>query len=348
VPTFNLVFADTGGHIGFQTVGKIPVREIPERGYRPGWDPAHQWNGTIPYSELPALADPPRGYVITANNRLAPDDFPWPLSGTWPSGHRARQARERIEVAPIHTATDQKDLQFDVHSGQAAAIVPALLRLVGCDSEFASAAKLLGEWDFKTTADSSAASVSHLFLYHWTRAILRERLPAEQIELAVPFAGGMAERLLPNDPSGWFREGKRENAIRGALRAALAELTSRFGPDSSKWAWGNLHTLTQKHVLSGRGDLGTLLDRSGFPMPGDGSTLFNAMSDPTTHAAVSGAGYRMIADMSDPDASLWAIEVAGASGHPGSPHYDDEIQPWLTGQYRVYSFTGGEPGSNGE
>jgi penicillin amidase len=40
----------------------------------------------------------------------------------------------------------------------------------------------------------------------------------------------------------------------------------------------------------------------------------------------------MIADLADSTA-LWMIEVAGASGHPGSPHYDDQIRPWLAGAY---------------
>jgi penicillin amidase len=336
VPTFNLVFADTGGHIGFQTVGKLPVREIPLRGYRPGWDPAHQWKGIIPYAELPALVDPPRGFVVTANNRLAPDDFPWPLSGTWPSGHRAKRARERIEADPLHSADGQRSLQLDVHSKQSAAIVPALLAVVGRDAEFATVVKLLCEWNFEAAIDSAAASVAYLFHYHWLRAVLRERLPADQVELNVPFASGMAARLLSGDPLGWFQSSNREQAVRDALRAAIAELMSRFGPDPAGWTWGRMHTLTQKHVLSGRGDLGTLLDRSGRPVAGDGWTVFNATSDPSSHTAISGAGYRMIADLADPRGTLWAIEVAGASGHPGSPHYDDEIEPWLAGSYREF------------
>jgi penicillin amidase len=337
VPTFNLVFADVDGHTGFQTVGKIPVRDIPQRGYRPGWDPAHQWRGTIPYSELPALTDPPRGYVVTANNRLAPDDFPWPLSGAWSSGHRARRARGLIEGTSTHTPADNRAYQLDVYSGQAAAVVPVLLDAVGGDPEFAAVVELLRGWDFRTTAESAAPAVCYLFTYHWIRTVLRERMPAEQIELAVPFAGGLAVRLLRGDPHGWFRDVNSEEVIRASLRAAVTDLTVRCGPDPAGWTWGKLHTLTQKHVLSGRGDLGSLLDRSGFPMAGDGSTLFNATSDPTTHAAISGAGFRMIADLADPSGGLWAIEVAGASGHPGSPHYDDQIRPWLAGAY--YSLT---------
>ena len=90
-PTFNLVFADTQGNIGFQSVGRVPLRKIAERGYRPGWDPQHQWTGFIPYDEMPGLINPKRGYVVTANNRLAPPDYPYPLAGCWNSGHRARR-----------------------------------------------------------------------------------------------------------------------------------------------------------------------------------------------------------------------------------------------------------------
>ncbi len=100
VPTFNLVFADVDGHIGQQTVGRIPIRRLAERGYRPGWDPRHQWQGVIPFDDMPRLADLERGFIVTANNRLAPNDFPYPLSGTWSGGHRARRIRERLEAQP--------------------------------------------------------------------------------------------------------------------------------------------------------------------------------------------------------------------------------------------------------
>ena len=59
------------------------------------------------------------------------------------------------------------------------------------------------------------------------------------------------------------RTTNREGAIRATLRTTLADLTARFGSDPTGWTWGRLHTLTQKHVLSGCGDLGTLLDLSG-------------------------------------------------------------------------------------
>ena len=46
-----------------------------------------------PVEGMPQLANPDRGWTTTANNRPAPDDFPYPLAGVWDSGHRAKRIR---------------------------------------------------------------------------------------------------------------------------------------------------------------------------------------------------------------------------------------------------------------
>jgi acyl-homoserine lactone acylase PvdQ len=43
--------------------------------------------------------------------------------------------------------------------------------------------------------------------------------------------------------------------------------------------------------------------------------------------------YRLIADMSTSPPGLWAIDVQSQSGHPGSPHYGDQLDEWLGGRY---------------
>ena len=85
VPTFSFVFADFDGHIGYLASGRLPIKKDWDRGYRPGWDPEHQWNETIRFEEMPSITDPPNGWIRSANNRTAPEDFPYPLSGVWSS-----------------------------------------------------------------------------------------------------------------------------------------------------------------------------------------------------------------------------------------------------------------------
>ena len=338
VPTFNLVFADSDGHIGHQCVGRIPLRDVPERGYRPGWDPKHQWNGTISFKDMPKQKDPARGFVVTANNRLAPDDYRFPLSGTWSSGHRARRIREEIEARPRWSAEDCRRLQLDVRSGRAALCVPRLLELLDGDDDprVIQAVGYLRSWDLRVTTDSVAAALFNVFFPRWCRAVLQERLSPEVAGFAAVNAGGLASALLAEDEVGWFTHTDRRATARSVFRASLDELAGRLGPDMAGWAWGRLHTLVQKHFLSGRGELGLLLDRSGVPAPGDVGTVCSTTAD-ANHAAYMGASYRMVSDLVDARRGLWAVNIPGGSGHPGSPHYGDQVTPWARGEFHFLS-----------
>src|SRR5262245_24189094 len=181
VPTFNLVFADADGHIGHQCVGKIPIRTNWDRGYRPGWDPQHQWKEYIPFEAMPHLIDPPRGFVVTANNRTAPDDYPFPLSGTWSGGYRARRIRETLEARPKLSRDDCQTLQLDVHSGRATLAVPPLVKAVevNADASARQAINLLKQWDCVVRSDSAAAAIFNVFFTRWCAAVAGERFPKE-------------------------------------------------------------------------------------------------------------------------------------------------------------------------
>jgi penicillin amidase len=151
----------------------------------------------------------------------------------------------------------------------------------------------------------------------------------------------LAVRLLEENVAGWFEDrwddpdvadSARELAIIDAFYSALVTLQIRLGPDMLNWSWGVLHTLQQKHVLSERGELGQLLDRGGVPVRGDYVTVCNT-GLALDYSAPTGAGYRLIADLSDPQGGLWAVDAGSESGHPGSPHYDDQLGDWLAARY---------------
>src|SRR6185369_15350306 len=127
VPTFSVVYADAEGHIGYQATGSLPIRKVAERGYRPGWDPAHQWEGLIPFDGMPHVEDPERGWVATANNRPAPDDYPYPLAGCWSTGLRAERIRQMIEGSEKLSVQDYGAMHQDALSLRGQRCVPALL-----------------------------------------------------------------------------------------------------------------------------------------------------------------------------------------------------------------------------
>src|SRR5438034_1954242 len=73
VPCMNLVWGDSSGSIGYKLVGKLPrrprgVADVP----KPGWTGDYDWDGYVPYDELPEIVDPKGGAIVTANNQTAP------------------------------------------------------------------------------------------------------------------------------------------------------------------------------------------------------------------------------------------------------------------------------------
>ncbi len=350
VPTFSLVFCDSESHIGYQCTGRIPLRKQPERGYRRGWDPEHEWQGVIPFEGMPRLADPEQGFVATANNRTAPDDFPYHLSGTWTSGHRARRIRQMIEAGGKLTRDNMVAMQHDTLSLRARECVPRLIELFASetDPQICRAIDLLRRWDGRMETDQVAATIFDMFFVNWCWVVARggsvplqpqpvlrdQRLPDLTRDTADFVTGGvgglgLAAELLSDSPLRWF---PIEAPVRQAFVLALATLTAQFGPNISSWTWGRLHQLRQPHVLSRRGELGKLLDHASTPVKGDMLTVCNTGND-AAFQATTGAGYRMIVDMSIAPPELWAVDAGSQSGHPGSPHYGDQLADWLAARY---------------
>jgi penicillin amidase len=283
---------------------------------------------------MPHLADPERGWIATANNRPAPPDFPYPLSGTWSSGYRAVRIRQMIEAGGAFTKDDFIAMQQDALSLRAVHCLPALLAVLknASDRRVHEALTHLRGWDCRMEPDRIGAAIFDVFLSHWTKAVVREHFDDAAAALLTGGADGLAANLLKADESGWFAAGKREEAILDAFQTALAALTARLGYEMSAWKWGSLHTLPLRHILSGRGDVGRLLDHGGVAVNGDAGTVCNTGLG-GQYEARAGANYRLIADMSTSAPGLWAVDCESASGHPGSPHYSDQLQDWIDGSY---------------
>jgi penicillin amidase len=181
---------------------------------------------------------------------------------------------------------------------------------------------------------SRRAAVFNVFFTKWAEIVAAERFDPETAALLVNGIEGAASRLLARDEAGWFARGNehRRERMLDAFRAALDLLAARFGPDMAAWTWGRLHTMPLKHVLSSRGELSQLLDHGGVAVRGDKTTVCNTGQSPEW-LATTGAGYRLIAELDNNPPGLWAVDGQSQSGHPGSPHYSDQLDDWISGRY---------------
>src|SRR5262245_56756984 len=98
-PGQNVLYADVGGTIGLQCTGRYPIRRSGD-GTAPvaGWTAEHEWDGTLPFDELPWSRNPGPGFLVAANNRVHDEDYPHLIGLDVHVPLRARRIAARLEA----------------------------------------------------------------------------------------------------------------------------------------------------------------------------------------------------------------------------------------------------------
>jgi penicillin amidase len=201
VPSQNLIYADTQGHIGYQTPGLIPVRDRGDGRFpTPGWDSAYDWDGYIPQDELPWELDPDRGYIVTANQAVIDEStYDYTLTDDWSYGTRSQRIedllRTTIEDGGKISMGDMRSVQLDNSNEMAKILVPYLLRIDISDPYVREAQELLEGWDYTQDADSPAAAYYNAVWRNLLQLAFGNKLPDElRVE-------GQCLRVPPADES---------------------------------------------------------------------------------------------------------------------------------------------------
>ncbi|MGV8965535.1 MAG: penicillin acylase family protein [Cellulomonas sp.] len=363
VPAQNIVFATTDGHIGYQAPGRIPIRAavpgaaVPSNGTwpRPGWDSRYDWQGFVDPADMPAVLDPPEGFIVAANQAVTPAGTGPFLTSDWDYGYRSQRIRDVLSTQiaagkKIDGATTTA-LQLDDANPYAAMLVPALLA-VPVESAFdRSGQELLRGWDGRSTTESAGAAY---FASVWTN-LLQLTFWDELPDNARPDGGsrwlevvrGMLER--PDDP--WWDDRTTVGVVEGrdeilsqALTSARRELTVQIGKDPTDWEWGQLHMVAPKHPALGGDTVPSLVRRLVNPAPlevAGSSSAVNATSwnaGSGSFEVTKAPSMRMVVDLGDLDASTWVV-LTGTSGHPGSKHYSDQFGAWARGETFPWPFS---------
>ena len=335
-PTWNFVFADTSGDIGYQTSGFLPLRGREMRGYRSLHEPADEWVGFIPFDRLPRLDRPKRGWVSSANNPTAPPDFPYPLFGAWAPEDRAARAEDLLRSTSQHTLDRFEQMQNDTFSGRAQRGLSGLLDATSesDDPRLRAALAVFHGWDFHLTTGSVPAALFYVFFWRWHQTVVARRFADAILPLVRDAGWGLSSELLHTNVANWFDDdAERTAALQAAFTQALDWLSARLGPEIDNWHWGDIHRLGAVHPAASTPLQHEFLDLPAQPAPGGAGTLLSAFySPPGSFDTRMGASYRMVLDMR-PDAEFRSITWPGQSGHPGSPHYADQASDHLAGKF---------------
>ena len=345
VPSQNFVYADVDGHIGYYAPGRIPIRAGGD-GSRPaeGWTGDAEWTGWIPFDRLPHLFDPPDHFIVTANHRPAPPEYPYLLGLEWPEPYRAQRIVDLIREKAAFTPDDFARMQADTYSLHARALLPLLLQHAQPSApEDRQAIAMLRGWNFDASRGSAPAAIFEAWFHRLAPTLAGDDLGPLVIDgyqsRFTYITRFVVNTLVRNDVR-WCddtRTQKKETCdetVTTALHAAVDDLTRRMGSDMARWRWDRIHQASFPHAgLDTVAALRPLLSRA-VPNGGDWSTVnVGPVAADALYEQHSVPGYRQIIDLSPANDSRF-LDAVGESGHPLSPHYDDFLSDWQAVRHR--------------
>jgi penicillin amidase len=346
-PQQNIVYADAGGDIGFIAAGRVPVRRADNvlKGLlpAPGWLPEYDWQGWIPFEQLPQQSGSESGKIVTANQKITPTDYPYWITSGWALPYRAERIAALLDRQKRHGLSSFAAIQNDVANPVAEQLLPFLLRAKADDDESAQVLRQLRRWDRRMSREATQPLIFAEWIRHLAAVLYREKL-GDLYEMVGDYNPLFLINVLSNHTgkaSLWCRpahtgETLCDAEIKQALQAALANLKQHYGDDKAQWLWGKAHITVFNHQPFGQvpvlGKLFTVETES----PGGLDTVnvsgYRYDEASGRYLGETGAAFRAIYDLAEPERSVFILGT-GQSGSPFSPHYRDMTTDWTQGTY---------------
>jgi penicillin G amidase len=335
-PTLNMVYADDQGHIGYQATGAMPLRPNGLSGV-PIADRQHEWQGYVPFDALPSTLDPATGLIATANSRITPDGYAYPLTLAWASPYRNERIWKWLAGKDKLTRDDMLTLQTDVFSELdqelAQKFAYAIDHTSGSTAQMKQAADLLRTWDGVLDVNSSPAAIVLLAKQAFWPLLLKPKLGDDWKLYVWPESLFAQEELVMHAPAQWLPQQYRnwDELLAAAVKQGLEG--AHAPADLAGWHYGSIHVVEVKHPLYGMLPFFKQWTGTGAqPQSGDTSTVKQVGRD-------FGPSQRLTVDWNDIDGATENI-VMGQSGNPLSPYYRDQWPYWYSGHTFSLPFTG--------
>ena len=318
-PAYNFVYADTQGNIGYIAPGKYPIRQPGHTGEYPVLGTGEfDWQGFIPNQDVPQLYNPEAGYIVTANNKQTPENYPYQINGSYVEPYRAERITELIESKDRLSTEDIAAIQLDRVSLLYRDFRPILEQIEPNSPQAREWRDRLLDWDGNTEVDSIEATVFEAWYTELTR------LPAEEVGQEFVDSPRFLLKAIQEGDSTCDREGTVAGCFDEAA-LALDNVLSEFGDNIP--AWGELHQTTFEPLNEVQTE-----NNLQVPLGGDGYTINVSSYEPEDFDSSFGVSYRQIVDLDNQEDSLY-INPPGQSGDTNDDNFADQLPLWQEGKY---------------
>ena len=332
----NTIFADAEGNIAYHHPHFIPVRDDRFDYTKPvdGSDPRTDWRGLHALADSPRVLNPPNGWIQNTNNwpysaagpySPRPGDFPRYMD-TFGETPRGLQAVRVLEQKRRLTLEGLRDSAYDSYQTAFARLIPGLVaawdKAPDTDplkGRLRAQVAMLRAWDYRWGANSAETTLAMFW---------GERLWAEVRR------DGQAP-MVPIDLI---------DALPGRRKLeALASVSDQLKRDFGRWhtPWGEVNRFQRL-----TGDIVHPFSDSAPSIPvaftsGRWGSLASFGAAPRGGSkrwyGTSGNSFVAVVEFG-PKVRALAVTAGGESGHPGSPHFNDQAGRYAAGDLREVYF----------
>jgi len=334
----NTVYADGDGNIAYFHGNFVPVRDPRFDWTQPvdGSISATEWKGLHPIKETITLLNPANGWIQNTNN--------WPFSAAGANSPRQSDYPAYMWANPenarglhaVRVLRNQKAMTLD--SLIAAAydtyltgfdpLLPTLIKayddLPATDPLKAALAPHIGAlrgWDQRYSLTSVPTSLA----IYWAQDMVAHSAAAARGK-GVPVLDFIADNLTPQERL-------------QSLARASAKLEADFGTWQTPWGDINRFQRLSGEVVQAYDD-----NKPSWPVPFPSATwgslaAFGASSAQHTRRIYGDRGNSFVAVVEfGPRIRAKSILAGGQSGHPASPHFNDQAERYSKGEFKDVLF----------
>lgn len=334
----NTVYADADGNIAYFHGNFMPVRDARFDFTKPvdGADPATDWKGLHAVRETIQLFNPKNGWIQNTNNwpysaagaySPRPQDYPAYMSVN-PENARGIHAVRVLQGKKDFTIDSLISAAYDSHLTAFEPLLPLLLRAYdeapASDQSKAAVIEqvaLLRDWDLRYSVNSVPTSLA----IYWLQDMVKQhgRAAKERGEQVLDY---LASHVTPKQRL-------------DALVRASNKLASDFG--NWKTPWGEINRFQRL-----TGDVVQPFDdnKPSLPVPfasGNWGALaaYGMTSQQRTKRIYGERGNSFVAAVEfGPRIRAKSILAGGQSGDPASPHFNDQAEMYVRGEFKDVLF----------
>lgn len=367
IPLVSIAWATTKGDIGYYAAGWIPKRNNLEKGFfLDGTSKEDDWIGFIENNKTAQIINPKKGYIVSANNKIAGNNIIYHRTMHMLSSPRAFRMdtiiSNLIKEGEKFDVEHLKKIQLDVKDPYVEVILHDFIKIIEKYKDDYNLTRLelnkikilldyIKNWDALVKKESIAASIFNVWEYLFLKSLLGDidsNEDRERIVFSINFEQFIFNRIkkwsnnliFPNETwcSSKFEKSSFQESICfykmiNALSNTYTYLENIFGNNTLKWKWGKIHKMKYRHIPFSETPFKLFFDRV-IPSHGNRRTVNVAIPNLRTKSfdAIHSANLRLIIDMDEKGKSYF-IQDLGIGENLLGPYYDNWLEKHHNGEY---------------